>query len=60
MMELDTWQLVETASGNKEAVVIDTNSYEIHDSDYVGQVISVAGAKVFLSEGRLAQGSADN
>ena len=52
--------MVETALGNKEAVVIDTNSYEIHDSDCVGQVISVAGAKVFLSEGRLAQGSADN
>lgn len=41
-------------------MVIATNISEIHNSDCVGKVISVAGTKVFLLEGRLAQGSADN
>ena len=60
MMGLDTWQLVEITSWSREAMVIATNISEIHNSDCVGKVISVAGAKVFLLEGRLAQGSADN
>lgn len=56
MMGLDTWQLVEITSWNREAMIIASNISEIRDSDGVGKVISVAGAKVFLSEGSLAQG----
>lgn len=37
-------------------MIIASNISEIRDSDGVGKVISVAGAKVFLSEGSLAQG----
>lgn len=59
-MGLETWQLEERTSQNWEAVVIDTEITEIHDSGCVGETISVAGAKVFISEGRLTQGSADN
>lgn len=59
-MGLETWQLEERTSRNWEAVVIDAEITEIHDSGCVGETISVTGAKVFISEGRLTQGSADN